>query len=354
MGALNETLALLVAVLGPADTTRRKERLNMMQTAGVKLGMHLLEVEVTGRCNLDCTHCYNRDRKRDDMPVAQILSLLEFAENNGVSSFVVSGGEASLHPQFDLLAKSLIERKPNTRTVLQTNGVARLKPMELLKAFKTVHVSYEPEGSDVRKVNSPELIKFACDVKSAGVYSYLFVTVHARNIDKVDAMVETAKQAGLDIGFNLCVSTHENTELSLSHEQALAVSRKLYELFLEKRILRFTSPLVAILNGSQSEGYIGNRGGCTAGIAACAVTVSGDVVPCPFFRTVIAGNINEQSLRDIWLSSPVFGELRDRSKFDTCGSCRYVSYCAGCRKRAFDTGKLTGHDPGCFLSLVTP
>lgn len=326
----------------------------MPPTSDVKLGLHLLEAEITTRCNLDCQHCYNRNKKVTDMPVDRILSLLAFAQEKGVSSFIVSGGEASLHPQFDSLAESLLKIKPGVRTVLQTNGIAQKKPLGLLKGFKVVHISYELDGSEVRKVSGKELIEFALNLVREGVYAYLFATVHQGNIGKIDAMVKIANRAGLDIGFNLCIPTHENPKLALSPKQTLVASRKLHGLFLQKKILRFTSPLAAIFQDKQSERYIGNRGGCTAGIAACSVTVDGDVIPCPFFRTVSAGNIYEQDLEDIWFNSKVFQALRDRSKFeDPCGSCKFISYCAGCRRRALAlSGKLMGSDPGCFLRLL--
>lgn len=326
----------------------------MTSTSDVKLGMHLLEVEITTRCNLDCRHCYNRNREVADMPVGQVLSLLKFAEEKGVSSFVVSGGEASLHPEFDWLAESLLEKKTAVRTVLQTNGIASVKSRNLLKAFKVIHISYEPDGSDVRRVVGEKLIEFALDLKGIGIYAYLFATIHQGNIDKIDAMVESANKAELNLGFNLCVPTHESPELALTPTQALQVSRKLYDLFLQKRILRFTSPLVSIVQDKKSDEYIGNRGGCTAGIAACSVTVDGDVIPCPFFREVVAGNIHQQSLEKIWFDSPVFKSLRDRSKFEEpCGSCSHLSFCGGCRKRAFNrSGNLMGGDPGCFVSLL--
>jgi len=326
----------------------------MPQTADVKLGMHLLEVEITTRCNFNCQHCYNRNKEIVDMPVDEVLSLLAFAQEKGVSSFVVSGGEASLHPQFDSLAESLLKIRPNVRTVLQTNGAVSKKPLDLLKGFKVVHISYEPDGSEVRKVTSNELIELALSLTTNGICAYLFATIHQGNIDKIDAMVKTADRAGLDIGFNLCIPTHENPELTLSPKQTLRVSKKLYSLFLQKRILRFTSPLVAVLQNKQSKRYIGNRGGCTAGIAACSITATGEVIPCPFFRTVTAGNIYLQDLEKIWFDSQVFKALRDRSSFDDpCGSCRHISYCGGCRRRALDlSGKLTGSDPGCFLKLL--
>jgi len=322
----------------------------MRKISDVNLGMHLLEVEVTTRCNLDCTHCYNRNKEAMDMPIEEIFSLFEFAKNYGISSFVVSGGEASLHPQFDSIAEFLLEQEVGLRTVLQTNGAVANKRTELLRGFRVIHLSFEPDGSGVRKGSTEELIQLALRLNREGIYVYLFATVHKDNIAKIDWMVETANDFGLDIGFNLCVSTHRDPGLMLSVEQVKSVTEKLHGLYLEKKILRFTSPLVAILGENESEKYIGNRGGCTAGIASCVVLPGGDVVPCPFLR-IRAGNIHEENLPGIWLNSQIFKDLRDRSRFDEpCGSCQFISYCGGCRKRALDSsGKLKGSDPACFL-----
>lgn len=63
----------------------------------VKLSMHILELEITTRCNLNCLHCYNRGYENMDMPYEQIIKYINFANENSVSTLVISGGEASLH-----------------------------------------------------------------------------------------------------------------------------------------------------------------------------------------------------------------------------------------------------------------
>jgi len=310
----------------------------------------MLEIEITTRCNLNCAHCYNRDMKVVDMPLERIKILLKFAEEKSVSSFVLSGGEASLHPEFDSLAKHLLESKPKIRTVVQSNGAIEQKDINLLRGFKVVHLSFEPDDSNVRRSSGQKTLKLASKFKEAGMYVYLFVTLHKKNIDKIDWMVQVANSLSIDIGFNLCVARHIDSDLVLPIVETKRVTEKLYKLFLERKILRFTSPLVAILQDKSSTSYIGNRGGCTAGIAACVILPNGDVTPCPFLR-VKAGSIYEKDLTEIWFDSPVFNELRNRAKFDEpCGSCEYLSYCGGCRKNALaHTGKLTGFDPRCFL-----
>jgi radical SAM protein with 4Fe4S-binding SPASM domain len=162
-------------------------------------------------------------------------------------------------------------------------------------------------------------------------------------------MVEAANKQEIDIGFNLCVPEGNAASMVLSADQQITIIKKLHRLHKEGRILRFTSPLTAVLNDQRSPRYIGIKGGCTAGIAACSILPNGDVCPCPFFR-IKAGNIHESDFREIWFNSKIFSALRDRKSFEEpCGSCDYLSYCGGCRARAMKvTGSLSGADVECL------
>jgi len=62
------------------------------------------------------------------------------------------------------------------------------------------------------------------------------------------------------------------------------------------------------------------------------------------------GNVREQPFMDIWHTSPVLAELRDRERLaEGCGSCENRYICGGCRARAWAYfGDLTAPDPGCI------
>ncbi|MFA5023600.1 MAG: radical SAM protein [Patescibacteria group bacterium] len=321
----------------------------MSKINAVTLGLHLLEVEITTRCDLDCLHCYNRTNKEQNLPLSDIIGLLDFAENKGVSKFIISGGEAAKHPAFQELAKILKARRPNLKLVIQSNGSIGQVDLEKVRAFDIVHLSFDAEDSGVRDISVAGTLDTAKRFLAAGIYTYLFSTVHPGNVDKIDYLVDLANKNRVDIGFNLCVPGN-NKQLRLSREERLETIKKLHSLYIAKKTPRFTSPLAAVLKGQETESYVGIKGGCTAGIAACVVLPNGDVVPCPFFR-LKAGNIYENDLESIWLSSEMFSQLRRRPSFrDPCGTCRYLSYCGGCRARAYgENHDLAGSDPDCIL-----
>jgi len=321
----------------------------MKKISGAGLGLHILEVEITNRCNLNCKHCYNRDYQIQDLPLQDIKELIDLAQKNKVSKFVFSGGEAALHPKFTEISKYLKTIQGETKFIVQSNGYIANVPIEIIKAFNVVHLSFEiDDDCGVRKISIQDTTSLAKRLMQSGIYTYFFATVHTGNIGHIDRLVSLANNCGIDIGFNLCLSVKHHDNLSLSETQRIAVIRKLHDLYQQKKILRFSSPFVSILENKKSIPYNGNKGGCTAGIAACVVLPNGDVCPCPFFR-IKAGNVYEEPFEKIWMESDTFKELRKRYLFDEpCGSCEFLSYCSGCRARAFkETGKLTGADPEC-------
>jgi radical SAM protein with 4Fe4S-binding SPASM domain len=62
-----------------------------------------------------------------------------------------------------------------------------------------------------------------------------------------------------------------------------------------------------------------------------------------------AGNIREQTFKDIWENSELFKDLRDFKKYKgRCGSCEFVNVCGGCRARAYSVyGDYLAEEPFC-------
>jgi radical SAM protein with 4Fe4S-binding SPASM domain len=102
---------------------------------------------------------------------------------------------------------------------------------------------------------------------------------------------------------------------------------------LERRTLKFST---------------GGAKGCIAGQLIALIDVDGKVLPCSYFPKP-AGNIKEQSFKDIWENSALFKELRDFKKYKgKCGSCEYVTVCGGCRARAYSIyGDYLEEEPFC-------
>ena len=320
----------------------------------MKLWMHLLEIEITTRCNLNCKHCYNRENKNIDIPYDELIYYVNFANENNVSKLVISGGEACLHKDFKKFCIYMMNNRKKLKNIkkiiLQSNGLIGSFDLSLLKGFDMIHLSFDVDNNEARKISSKKTLELADRIKEEGINCYLFSTVHSKNIDYIDEIVEMANESGNQIAFNLCCDTGHNDEFLLTKKQKINTIKKLLKFEKEGKINVLKHPYANSFKGlyvSMDEYKI--KGGCTAGIASCAILANGDVIPCPFLR-VVAGNIHDNKLEDIWLNSPLFKKLRDREKYDTCGKCKFIAYCGGCRKSALQTSNsITGMDLNCLI-----
>lgn len=321
----------------------------MKKTSAAELGLHLLEIEVTSKCNLNCRHCYNRGEKNNNLPLEKIEELFVFAQENSVKTVVISGWEAMLYKNFDGLLALIQQHKWNYRVVLQTNWTfINENTLDKIKAFDLIHLSYD--YNDTIRDRGNDNLKRAIFLKSHGIQCYLFSSIHKKNKNHIKAMVQEANDGWIPIAFNICIPMHKLTDEDLlDNDEFFEVEWVLYDLQKKWKILRYGSPLVAVRDKGKESTYTGNKWWCTAGVAACIVSSSWKVFPCPFLR-IEAWNIFKEELKDIWLESSIFNAFRQREKFEwACKWCAFLSYCGWCRWRAYKlTGKLNGSDPKCY------
>jgi len=325
----------------------------MTKTLDASLGMHILEVEITTRCNLDCKHCYNRNYKNIDLPVEKFKEFYNFANENNVWTLIVSGGEAILHQRFNEII-SFVKKTPHKfRLVLQTNGLLiDDNIIKKIKVFDIIHISFDLT-EDVRKGGARNL-KLAKKLVAKGINCYLFVTIHKKNKHLLEEVVVMANKAKVPIGFNICIPVDKlDKSYIMSKEEFMGIEKKLFAFHQNGKILRYSNPLVALLDPKKRGKKSRIRGGCSAGVAACVINPLGELLPCPFLRRS-AGNVFQASLKKLWINSELFEKIRARKKFkEPCGSCDYLSFCGGCRNRALvQTGDIQGADPMCYKEIL--
>ena len=323
----------------------------------VGLSMHILELEITTKCNLNCLHCYNRENKNIDMNYEDIIKYINFANENHVHTFTLTGGEACLHPKFNEICAYLKENRhklENIRKItLQTNGYIQNMNLEQLKGFNYIHLSFDIDENGARNISSKKTIELAKRLQELNIKPYLFTTIHKKNLNYIDEIVKIANENEIPIAFNFCIDTGKDKEFLLSKEEKIFAIQKLLEYEKQGKINKLRSPYVNAYKKMclDDEESFRIKGGCTAGIASCSILANGDVIPCPFVR-IKAGNVHEEPLEKIWLESKLLKELRNRKNYEVCGNCKYLAYCGGCRRSAYQaTNKINGFDVNCIKEV---
>lgn len=111
-----------------------------------------LYLQVTGRCNFNCLHCFaakDNSPLTSEMSLEKINELLDMAKKCRVTSAIITGGEPTMHPHFSEIIKAFAEHGIQISTLV-TNGY--LLTQELIDLFKecgmkpTIRISFDGLG----------------------------------------------------------------------------------------------------------------------------------------------------------------------------------------------------------------
>ena len=339
-------------------------------------------------CNLRCEHCYEDSDGSflpDELTTEEAKKAIDDFARAGVVAIAFSGGEPLMRKDFFEVARYAADR--DFYVTMATNGT--LVTPEVANKIKEAGVSYveisldgfEEQHDRLRRV--PGAWKKACqgirNCVAAGLDTCAATTVTRYNykiMPKLMDFVEKELGANRMICFNFVPSrrgkymaeqdiTPEEREelLKLLYSKLAGNGCRLQTLSTAPQFSRVAQefggdgPAITthFTNRSAAEAlrgrakYLGDFiGGCGAGRLYCGMEPNGDIEPCVFIPIII-GNVKRQGIREIWESAPELKKIRQREKFEGCGTCKYVCSCGGCRARAYGYfGDLAGPDPGCI------
>lgn len=332
---------------------------------------------LTERCNLRCRHCYQEGRHPAEMSwpeirqgVEEIAEMIQsWSEAYEIvfsPSVNVTGGEPFLRPDlfqilellghkgFDLYLLSngiLIDRdKARKLSGLGVKGV-----QVSLEGPEAIHESIRGKGSYSRSLEG------IGNLVSEGIQVTLNMTLSELNAGNFNEMVGLSKALGAArLGFSRLVPSGKGIGLGthlLTREKVKDLYRGIFSHTPDSLEIVSGDPIVQQMNSPENREDTGDIpfGGCAAGLTGLTLLPDGTVYPCRRLPIPI-GNIRKDSLRELWITSPVLERLRDKSCYQgKCGRCNRWAACRGCRAIAYAYSKSAGkadylaEDPQCFI-----
>ncbi|MCP4250012.1 MAG: radical SAM protein [bacterium] len=368
--------------------------------------LRLLFWETTAGCNLECAHCRRLDVShelmKNDLSTAQARRMI--ADLAGFSSniLVFSGGEPLIRP--DVFELATFAKQQGLIIALASNGTLIDPAMARKIADTGFHrVSISLDGANAATHDGlrmlPGSFTKALDalrhLHEAGVSTQVNCTIARHDAHQLEAVLRTAESVGADaMHYFLLVPVgcgeeiaddqmldahevetrlHELVELAETTDlQVKATCAPHYYRIIRQDAAAKGKPMPKRQAHGHPGGHPGGAGraptnggghpgqdrstkameavtkGCLAGTGVCFVSHQGDVFPCGYLPTT-AGNVTQQSIRDIWATSEVFAQLRNPNLLGgKCGPCEFKHVCAGCRARAFyQYGDFLAEEPVC-------
>ena len=326
-----------------------------------------INLMITGRCNLNCLHCFNA---ADNAPLNtewdydELLHLLDEAKDVGVHAFTITGGEPMFHPRFMDIVRAIYERdmfifELNTNGFLITQEI--LDEFKRLNCYPLIKISFDGVGYHNWMRQNPkaedktiEAIKLC---KKNGFRVKSQTQVHEKNYD---AMMDTARlldSLGVDEmriirtteaprweknspQSSIPIKDYFDKMLAFAKEYKDSGLKMVIDIWQFMRLYpRYQIYGLTPIMCSEKEFNIripmckGNRG-------MIAISSSGEVVPCLQMsgwlieRGISLANVRKTPLKVIlkdsdyltYATATLFNQIVNNDK---CASCKYYKVCTG-------------------------
>lgn len=345
---------------------------------------------LTDRCNLSCTHCYNKSgparSTAGELTTQEAIAVIDDLSVMGVPLILFTGGEPLMRE--DIWDLALHARKRGLKMALSTNGT--LITPDVAVRIRECGIEYAGISLDGARAETHDRFRnlpgafeqttaafAAC--KKAGLRCGVRVTITKENWRELDELVDLALSLGasrfclywlvptgrgIDSYTRLQLEQDEVDEvLSLLYRKAQQTDPALME-FLTVDAPQDSIHLLASMEkdgsddlGDARELLASLKGGCSAGTRVANIDAQGNVYPCQFARSpeFLVGNIRIQPFSGIWADTknPILPRFRQKEAVfnGRCGTCRHRDLCGGgCRVRAHAVnGDFFGEDPFCFV-----
>jgi SynChlorMet cassette radical SAM/SPASM protein ScmE len=343
-----------------------------------------LDIEITARCNLRCRYCYFFNNPAVDyreLPTDEWLQFFAELGSLGVMTVTLAGGEPFIRDDLPILLEGLVRNR--MRFTLLSNGTLIDDDIAAFIAGtgRCDHVQVSVDGSSAKAHDSCRG-KGSFDGAIRGIRTLqrhrlnvtVRVTIHRNNVndlediahlllEELDLPAFSTNSAGY---LGTCRLNGADLLLNIEERQvAMATLLRLSERY-NCRVSANAGPLAdgrmwhrmeeARAQGAPAFPNGGHLTACGCPSSKIAVRADGAIVPCNMLAHMELGRINQDSLAEVWQTSPTLKQLRSRhtiplTEFEFCAECSYSPYCTGnCPGLAYTlTGKIDHPSPDACL-----
>jgi radical SAM protein with 4Fe4S-binding SPASM domain len=300
-------------------------------------------LQLTARCNFRCSHCYQAERRRDELTTRAWRAVLDDLREAGVLLLTLSGGEPLLRRDFLEIASHA--RALRFSLQLKTNGflidrrmadqLARLAfldvQMSLYSTRPGVHDGITGLTGSLRRLRSAARMLARRSIRVTMMTPLMSV-----NADEVDGIVTFCRDGGYEFSMDPSIQVCEDGSCAPA---GLRASEEQLEKALANPALVDREALAAAARRRRPQDRV-----CNAGRLSCFITAAGDVLPCPMLQVAL-GNVAQKPLIEIWRTSA------ERARIDaitwgdleTCSTCEHMPWCHRCHGAALvEDGDMLG------------
>lgn len=293
------------------------------------------QFELTGRCHLDCVHCYLdiKNPPKDELTTAEVVRVLDELKQAGTMFLTLTGGEVFLRRDLFEIMEAANERQFAVRlftsgTLLDRERVQRLAQLRPVAVEISIYgVGGEAHERVTRRRGSlRKSLRGAVLLRRAGVPVVIKSPLLAGSKGETMRLVDLAHRIGAGCKIDpTVVSRRDGGVEPLDSRPSVDHMAELYG-----------NPVLAkepeVLPGRMNP----DAAPCAIARRVVRIAPNGDVHACGVFP-ISAGNLRSESFSKIWRTSPILEKIRGIRVGDLrgeCSSCSRQGYCGRCSSQA--------------------
>lgn len=305
----------------------------------------------TLRCFTDCVYCYaNRHHPYKELSISRWVNLIRFARESGIERVDVTGGEFFLFKGWQQIAKELTSngffpdistKTPLTKETLDdiiNSGLRTIQfsldTLDSVVSYRTLAVNKNyisrlketieyADKIGLKLIIKPTLSRTTCNIEN--IESILRFVSRMRNVERVVISI---------IGFSCYKQPLLYPQIRPTLEQVRTLRK-----WLSQNVNNYLYPVIDdtfIYTSGEMRNIstFSNRARCTANIEGFVVLPDGTATICEelyWLKPFIIGNINSQSISEIWNSPQALGlynlTREDLPSTSKCSQCAKMEQC---------------------------
>lgn len=295
-----------------------------------------IHIEIADACNERCIHCYiPNERKNNVIDSNLFYRIIEEGRKMNIIHVTLSGGEPLLHKDILGFLKKCrkLELSVNVLsnlTLLTDDIISEMKKNPLLSVQvslysmdATVHDSITKLNGSFKKTKAG--ILRLCD---KGIPVQISCPIIKQNKDSYVDVLHWGWR------HNIAVATEPMIFAAYDHSGCNLENRLSIEEVDDVLTLQMKEGYAESIlkTAKDKEKLTGNDPICSVCRYSFCVTASGKVFPCAGWQNNVIGDLNYQTVQEIWEKSEKIKELRQikRSRFLQCVDCKDRGYCTVC------------------------
>lgn len=302
-------------------------------------------LEITDRCNLECTFCFNHysgdDKRKNDVLLEDACRVIDEAYEMGVGIFRVSGGEPLLHKDvFRILEyareKGFREVRLNTNGTLVSSENAELIAKYVDNVLIALNGFDEESECKITGIDSFEKrLRGIRLLKEAGVKVVRSGTIGTReNVEQFDILFDLVKKNRLDAW-----EWYRPVVLESGAEYLKVLVDRLFELRSEGVEYPIANSIPLCFYDSEKTNAVTLGASADDGNSRIVYDAKGHYKPSYFIGENLGSNL-KAAWNSTYMKSIRFNN--DNHLIDECKECKYLLKCRG-GSRFFS--KHFGQDP---------